>query len=70
MDINVKCVLGGRLELPRVAPLVPKTSAYTNSAIPAMSAQRGSAITSPGDFPILKIRKILSIPLAQAKQFA
>ena len=29
-------VPGGRLELPRVAPLVPKTSAYTNSAIPAM----------------------------------
>jgi site-specific DNA recombinase len=29
-------VLGGRLELPRVAPLVPKTSAYTNSAIPAL----------------------------------
>ena len=28
-------VPGGRLELPRVAPLVPKTSAYTNSAIPA-----------------------------------
>src|SRR3990167_1415889 len=31
-------VLGGRLELPRVAPLVPKTSAYTNSAIPAICA--------------------------------
>ena len=30
-------VPGGRLELPRVAPLVPKTSAYTNSAIPAFS---------------------------------
>lgn len=33
---STKIVLGGRLELPRVAPLVPKTSAYTNSAIPAL----------------------------------
>lgn len=33
---NIYFVPGGRLELPRVAPLVPKTSAYTNSAIPAI----------------------------------
>ena len=28
-------VPGGRLELPSLATLVPKTNAYTNSAIPA-----------------------------------
>gem|GEM_PF-6968740 len=28
-------VLGGRLELPSLAALVPKTNVYTNSTIPA-----------------------------------
>jgi hypothetical protein len=29
-------VLGGRLELPSLAALVPKTNVYTNSTIPAL----------------------------------
>ena len=39
-------VLGGRLELPSLAALVPKTSAYTNSAIPASFVSKTGIMSS------------------------
>ncbi len=38
-NLGLNLVLEGRLELPRVTPLAPKASAYTNSATPAMCSQ-------------------------------
>ncbi len=39
-DVCALGVLGGRLELPWVAPRAPKARAYTNSAIPASASER------------------------------